>query len=333
VHKFSKFIHGGATLLPELVQAVPYWVDDESVRPSMLQSAPAPALEAPPSRSSGAAPARAAKPRRRGGGDDLTHPLLGDAPTLQLLAPRDGGGRDDGGDGPGGGLLGWWFGGRSAPTATAPPMARTTPMRVEPKTFLANERTFLSWLHMAVTVGSIAAALLGFAGSERARGSHAGARASALVEIIALILLPVAVLMVAYSLTVFVWRSKAIQKKQARREEGQTGVGAARAHVPWIPTRPPPLPSLDRLHRRPARPARPRRRRNHGADRDPPRLPDRRGARRGRRRAVAAAAAAAVAAAAAGAGAAALILALDGGVRKGGRAVFIGGGGGGGGRA
>ncbi len=41
VHKFSKFIHGTATLLPELVQAVPYWVDDESVRPSMLQSAPA----------------------------------------------------------------------------------------------------------------------------------------------------------------------------------------------------------------------------------------------------------------------------------------------------
>ena len=42
VHKFSKFIHGTATLLPELVQAVPYWVDDESVRPSMLQSAPVP---------------------------------------------------------------------------------------------------------------------------------------------------------------------------------------------------------------------------------------------------------------------------------------------------
>ena len=47
VHKFSKFIHGSATLLPDLVQAVPYWVDDESVRPSMLQSAPAPPSCAP----------------------------------------------------------------------------------------------------------------------------------------------------------------------------------------------------------------------------------------------------------------------------------------------
>jgi len=41
VHKFSKFIHGSCTLCPEMVQAVPYWVDDESVRPSMLVSAPA----------------------------------------------------------------------------------------------------------------------------------------------------------------------------------------------------------------------------------------------------------------------------------------------------
>ena len=38
-------------------------------------------------------------------------------------------------------------------------------MRIEPKTFFANERTFLTWMHMAVTIGTIAAALLGFSGS------------------------------------------------------------------------------------------------------------------------------------------------------------------------
>eukprot|EP00198_Chlamydomonas_reinhardtii_P008320 XP_001697657.1 predicted protein [Chlamydomonas reinhardtii] len=42
VHKFSKFIHGSATLFPGDVRAVPYWVDDESVRASMLASAPSP---------------------------------------------------------------------------------------------------------------------------------------------------------------------------------------------------------------------------------------------------------------------------------------------------
>ena len=62
------------------------------------------------------------------------------------------------------GWLDRYFNSRKAPARpqTAP---RTTPMRIEPKTFFANERTFLSWLHMAITVGSIAAALLGFAGT------------------------------------------------------------------------------------------------------------------------------------------------------------------------
>jgi SPX domain protein involved in polyphosphate accumulation len=40
VHKMSKFIHGTAVLFPELVQAVPYWIDDESVRDSIRASAP-----------------------------------------------------------------------------------------------------------------------------------------------------------------------------------------------------------------------------------------------------------------------------------------------------
>jgi len=38
VHKFSKFIHGCATLLPEDVRCVPYWVDDASIRDSIIAS-------------------------------------------------------------------------------------------------------------------------------------------------------------------------------------------------------------------------------------------------------------------------------------------------------
>jgi hypothetical protein len=63
----------------------------------------------------------------------------------------------------------WRFEDRGAappppPLPHAPPflLPQGTMMRIEPKTFFANERTFLSWLHMAVTLGSIAAALLGF---------------------------------------------------------------------------------------------------------------------------------------------------------------------------
>ena len=32
-------------------------------------------------------------------------------------------------------------------------------MRIEPKTYFANERTFLSWLHTAVLIGTIGAGL------------------------------------------------------------------------------------------------------------------------------------------------------------------------------
>ena len=47
------------------------------------------------------------------------------------------------------------------PAAAMPPRP-CSPQRLEPKTFLASERTFLSWMHMSVTIGSIAAALLAF---------------------------------------------------------------------------------------------------------------------------------------------------------------------------
>ena len=35
VHKFSKFVHGCAVLLPDEVQAMPYWVDDPALAPSI----------------------------------------------------------------------------------------------------------------------------------------------------------------------------------------------------------------------------------------------------------------------------------------------------------
>ena len=38
VHKFSKFIHGCATLLPQQVMAYPYWIDDQSIRASIIRS-------------------------------------------------------------------------------------------------------------------------------------------------------------------------------------------------------------------------------------------------------------------------------------------------------
>lgn len=41
--------------------------------------------------------------------------------------------------------------------------------RTEAKAFFANERTFLHWMNMSVTLGSISAALLGESNKERAK--------------------------------------------------------------------------------------------------------------------------------------------------------------------
>jgi hypothetical protein len=37
---------------------------------------------------------------------------------------------------------------------------RKIPVKIEPKVFFANERTFLAWLHMAVTLASISIAII-----------------------------------------------------------------------------------------------------------------------------------------------------------------------------
>jgi len=63
------------------------------------------------------------------------------------------------------GLLDWWF--SKPPMPPRPKVPGVVQEKSEPKTFFANERTFLAWLHMALTMGSIAAAMLGFSSSSR----------------------------------------------------------------------------------------------------------------------------------------------------------------------
>ncbi|KAF9360046.1 vacuolar transporter chaperone [Mortierella sp. AD094] len=73
------------------------------------------------------------------------------------------------------------------------------PVRVEPKVFFANERTFLSWLNFTVLLGSLAIGLLNF-------GDRVG-RISAGVFTI------VAVLVMVYALATFHWRADRIRKR------------------------------------------------------------------------------------------------------------------------
>lgn len=78
-------------------------------------------------------------------------------------------------------------------------MEDATTRKIEPKTFFANERTFLSWLHTAITLASISVALLAF-----------GQKTPA-AQISGIILLPISIVFILYALYVFYWRAEKIR--------------------------------------------------------------------------------------------------------------------------
>ena len=81
------------------------------------------------------------------------------------------------------------------------PKPRKVPVKVEPKVFFANERTFLAWLHMSVTLASISIAIVAFAESNEWS------------QIYGLMLLPVSIAFCAYALWMYTKRSAMIRRK------------------------------------------------------------------------------------------------------------------------
>ena len=84
---------------------------------------------------------------------------------------------------------------------------RKMPMRIEPKTYFANERTFLSWLHMAVTLGSIGGFkfIMDNKGCpERQKWEQYGG----------IVMIAVAIIFILYALRLYMWRSKMIRERR-----------------------------------------------------------------------------------------------------------------------
>lgn len=186
VPKFSKFIHGVATLLENRVSLLPFWLPqmDKNIRkpPPPGYISPLTGRSASPGRSitdgheSSASKTLSVRSAREGKAarqqqqsdkieilvdnakastsrhresvdlDRVTEqtPLLGDADDEQdRMGPRRKAHRRS---------IGWQLGSFFRPESRqaaqqAPPKRIALPVRVEPKVFFANERTFLSWLH------------------------------------------------------------------------------------------------------------------------------------------------------------------------------------------
>jgi uncharacterized membrane protein YidH (DUF202 family) len=83
------------------------------------------------------------------------------------------------------------------------------PVRVEPKVFFANERTFLSWLHFCIVLGGLALGLLNF-------GDRVG-------QISGLLFTLVAMMFIIYALFLFQWRAHQIRNRHPGPYDDRVG--------------------------------------------------------------------------------------------------------------
>mmetsp|Transcript_22500 Transcript_22500/g.39875 ORF Transcript_22500/g.39875 Transcript_22500/m.39875 type:complete len:131 (+) Transcript_22500:155-547(+) len=83
-------------------------------------------------------------------------------------------------------------------------------MGIDPKVFFANERTYLHWLNVSVTIGSIGSALLGFAGIAAGETAPGGFGA---LRTIGLVMICIAILFCAHSMYQFKRRARLLRKR------------------------------------------------------------------------------------------------------------------------
>ena len=232
-HKYSKYCHGCAVLLPEDVRCVPYWVDDVSLRESIVASGGKTILA---EAGVGAGPgANAIYNHLLPFGDTVNNRkdtavgrtnvsvaaskgLIGEKATNTSVATgfnfydanddiyRD----EEHGEEP---CCSWVFPFCSRFNYAEAVVAPTSIQKIEPKIFLANERTYLHWLHYAVILSSVASGILAF--SEK-NGETWG-------EWYALALLPVSLGFCVYALHVFLWRVDQIKSRIPARWDDPIG--------------------------------------------------------------------------------------------------------------
>ncbi|KAL3938349.1 MAG: hypothetical protein SGARI_001775 [Bacillariaceae sp.] len=232
-HKYSKYCHGCAVLLPEDVRSVPYWVDDISLRDSIIASGGSHVLMDP---DQGDAPgANAIYDHLLPFGDannDRSKTAVGrthvsaaaskgitkDKATVNNIATgfdmydaNEGTLVDNDEEE---GCCSWVFPFCSRYNNYAEAVvAPTSFQKIEPKVYFANERTYLHWLHYGVILSSIAAGILSFTGDT---GETWG-------EWYALALLPISLGFCLYALHIFLWRQDQIKNRIPARWDDPMG--------------------------------------------------------------------------------------------------------------
>jgi uncharacterized membrane protein YidH (DUF202 family) len=133
-------------------------------------------------------------------------------------------GRSGGPSGSGGGSLfgtvARWFGRSPDPPQGGGPYGgvgtllklRKAPVKIEPKVFFANERTFLAWMHLSVILAGASIAILAFAEDQNPYSQLYG-----------VIMLPVAIAFIVYSMYQYARRASMIRHRHPGPYEDTTG--------------------------------------------------------------------------------------------------------------
>jgi uncharacterized membrane protein YidH (DUF202 family) len=231
-HKYSKFVHGCAVLLPEDVQSVPYWIDDVSLRQSIMDSGASRILA---EEQDGVGPGSnmiynhllpfgTTVDNRIATAVGRTHvdkaaskglvgekaPLVG---TTKVNFYDDADEDDEFMADEEEGCSSWVFPFCSRGNSGVDLVTPTSIQKIEPKVFFANERTFLHWLHHGVILSSIASGILAF--SKENDDTWA--------EWYALLLLPLSLGFCVYALHVFLWRADRIKSRIPGRWDDPVG--------------------------------------------------------------------------------------------------------------
>jgi uncharacterized membrane protein YidH (DUF202 family) len=196
VPKFSKFIHGCAVLHEKRVSLLPFWLPqmDKDIRKpepagssgSVAQPATSPFAPAAIENSTNAVAVNMNDDEDEDDADEKT-PLIGSSKDTSKKSKENIKSNKN-------------FEGANSAIPTAMNGKRIViPVRVEPKVFFANERTFLSWLHFCIVLGGLALGLLNF-------GDQVG-------QIAGIIFTCVAMLFMLYALFLFQWRAEKIRNK------------------------------------------------------------------------------------------------------------------------
>lgn len=90
---------------------------------------------------------------------------------------------------------------------------RKAPVKIEPKVFFANERTFLAWLHLSVILAGASIAILAFADNNT----------NPFGQLYGIVLLPVAVAFIVYSLYQYTRRARMIRNRHPGPYEDTVG--------------------------------------------------------------------------------------------------------------